>query len=196
MEEKTIQPEESLAIIQEMVQKTKQHYGDNSFYFILWGWLTFVAAMAHYLLLPVYSEKSAIVWLLMPLGAIISLLYSRRQTNTQLVKTHLETYIGSLWMALGMAMVVLCISTVILQTGALLPSFILLYAVGTFATGRFIQFKPLMIGGALCFIISAFSYFSEPREQLLFVALAVLLSYLIPGYALKYRSIQRVNERA
>lgn len=196
MEEKTIQPEESLAIIQEMVQKTKQHYGNNSFYFILWGWLTFVAALSHYLLLPVYFELSALVWLLMPFGAIVSLLYSRRQSRTQMVKTHLENYIGYLWMALGMAMVVLCISTVILQTGALLPSFILLYAVGTFATGCFIQFKPLMFGGSLCFLISAVSFFSESREQLLFVALAVLISYLIPGHALKYRSILRFDERA
>lgn len=66
-----------------------------------------------------------------------------------------------------------------------MPVFILLYALGTFITGRFIQFKPLIIGGAACFVISLFSFLLDGSEQLLMVALAILFSYLIPGHMLK-----------
>ena len=196
MEEKTINPSESLAIIQEMVQKTKQHYSDDSFYFILWGWLTFSAALAHYFLLPLFQENSALVWLLMPLGGIISLLHGVKQSRLKPVKTYLETYIGYLWKALGLAMVVLVVSTVMLQSGTLMPVFILLYAIGTFTTGCFIQFKLLIYGGVACFAISLLAFFSNPHSQLLLIAVAVLLSYLIPGHALKNNFKRRLNEGA
>lgn len=194
MEEKHISPSESLAIIQEMVEKTKQHYSDDSFYFILWGWLTFSAALGHYLLLPVLHEASALVWLLMPLGGIISLVYGMKQSREQKVKTHLETHIGYLWKALGLAMLVLVVSTVLIHNGTLLPVFILLYAIGTFTTGCFIEFKPLIIGGALCFALSLLSFFLKENAQLLMIALSVLVSYLIPGHALKNKFKRRMNE--
>lgn len=196
MEEKNINPAESLAIIQEMVEKTKQHYSDDSFYFILWGWLTFAAALSHYLLLPIVHEASALVWLLMPLGGIISMVYGRKQSREQKVKTHLETHIGYLWKALGLGMLVLVLSTVLKQNGTLLPVFILLYAIGTFTTGCLIEFKPLIIGGTVCFALSLLSFFLKENEQLLMIAMAVLISYLIPGHALKIKFKNRMNEGA
>jgi hypothetical protein len=196
MEEKIINPSESFAIIQEMVQKTKQQYSDDSFYFILWGWLTFSAALAHYLLLPIVQEQAALVWLLMPLGGLVSMVYGLRRSRTQKVKTHLETYIGYLWKALGLAMIVVVLSTVILQNGALMPVFILLYAIGTFTTGCFIQFKPLIYGGAVCFALSLLTFFLDPGFQLLMIAVAVLVSYLIPGHALKNKFKRHLNEGA
>lgn len=196
MEEKHISPTESIAIIQEMVEKTKQHFSDDSFYFILWGWLTFTAALSHYFLLPILQDASALVWLLMPVGGIISMLYGRKQSRTQPFKTHLETYIGYLWKTLGLAMLVLVVSTVIKQNGTLLPVFILLYAIGTFTTGCFIQFKPLIYGGAACFVLSWLAFFLDQTDQLLMIALAVLVSYLIPGHALKNKFKRRLNEGA
>ncbi len=196
MKEQHISPSESLTIIQEMVEKTKQHYSDDSFYFILWGWLTFTAAIAHYVLLPIYHSTAALVWLLMPLGGIISMVHGFKQSRQQKVKTYLETYIGIVWKTLGLAMLVVVLTTVFLQSGQLLPVFILLYAIGTFITGCFIQFKPLIYGGALCFVISLASFFQHEHTQLLLIALAVLVSYLIPGHALRNKFKNRVNEGA
>lgn len=192
MEEKEINAEESLFIIRNMIHKTKQHYSDNSFYFILWGWLTFVAALTHYLLMPYYEAASALAWTLMPLGAIVSVIYSFKQSKTQIVKTQLEEHIGYLWMGLGLALLVVVAGTIVLQSNGLMPIFILLYAIGTFTTGRFIRFVPLIAGGVICFVLSLCSFFMGAREQLLLVALAILLSYLIPGHILKlkYKTLQ------
>lgn len=196
MEEKEINAEESLKIIHHMIQKTKEHYSDNSFYFILWGWLTFIAALGHYLLLPFYGAASSLVWTLMPLGAIISILYGRKQSQGQNVKTQLEEHIAYLWTSLGLALLVIVISTVLLKSNSLMPVFILLYAIGTFTTGCFIQFKPLVYGGLMCFILSAIAFFVGAREQLLLVALAILISYLIPGHSLKSRYNKLKHEGA
>ena len=197
MEEKNIiNPEESLAIIQEMVLKTKSHYSDNSFYFILWGWLTFIASLAHYFLIPFYGASSSLVWLLMPIGGVISVVYGTKKSKGVKVRTHLETYIANLWTALGLGLIVLVTGTVLLKSGFLLPIFILLYAIGTFTTGSMIQFKPLIIGGIVCFAISLFSFFLSDKNQLLMIALAVLVSYLIPGHSLKNRFKQQTDERS
>lgn len=77
-----------------------------------------------------------------------------------------------------------------------MPVFILLYALGTFITGRFIQFKPLMLGGGSCFAISLVSFLLDGPEQLLMVALAILFSYLIPGHMLKNHQKTMGNEGA
>jgi hypothetical protein len=41
----TLSPEESLQVIRTMIEKAKTTVADNSFYFLLWGWLVFIAAL-------------------------------------------------------------------------------------------------------------------------------------------------------
>ena len=48
---KEMNPQESLQIISEMIQKTQDNIRDGSTYFLLWGWLTLFASLAHYILL-------------------------------------------------------------------------------------------------------------------------------------------------
>jgi peptidoglycan biosynthesis protein MviN/MurJ (putative lipid II flippase) len=50
-----------------------------------------------------------------------------------------------------------------------------------------IKFKPLIIGGISCFVITIISTFLEPDYQILMLALALATSYLIPGYLLRYK---------
>jgi len=42
--EENFSPEESLQFIQTMIDKAKDSVADKSFYFLLWGWLVFIAA--------------------------------------------------------------------------------------------------------------------------------------------------------
>ena len=65
------------------------------------------------------------------------------------------------------------------------PFLILLYGIGTFITGRIIQFKPLIFGGLACFMLCVLITYVEGPEKLLILALSVLLSYIIPGILLK-----------
>jgi predicted PurR-regulated permease PerM len=65
------------------------------------------------------------------------------------------------------------------------PFFILMYGLGTFVSGRLLQFKPLMIGGILNWILACVAVFFSFDYQMLFAAAAILSSYLIPGYLIK-----------
>ena len=66
-----------------------------------------------------------------------------------------------------------------------MPTIILLYAIGTFVTGKIIDFKPLVIGGSICFLLSIVIAFIKDENQLLIIATAILISYIIPGFLLK-----------
>ena len=50
MTEEKFSPQESLRLIQSMIDKTKQDISDNSIYFLVWGWITFVACAGQFVL--------------------------------------------------------------------------------------------------------------------------------------------------
>ncbi len=188
MEEKVIDPAESLDIIQDMISKAQKNYSIDSFYYIMWGWLTFSAAMLSYFLMPVLHEKTGIVWLLMPLGGIISFVYGSKQAKHQKVKTYIESHVNQVWLTLGIALICVVIAIFMQINFKILPAFILLYGIGIFCTGRIIKFMPMIIGGALCFplfLISSYFSATDFSFQYLILAFAVLVSYIIPGHILK-----------
>ena len=191
MEEKEINPAESLEIMQSMILKAQKNYSVDSFYYIMWGWLTFTAATLSYFLAPVLEEKTGLVWLLMPLGGVASYIYGAKQSKKQKVKTHIETHVQQVWVTLGIAFIFLIIAIFLKINFEVLPTFILLYGIGIFCTGRIIKFIPMMVGGLLCFplflICSKFSILDESMQmfQFLILAFAILVSYIIPGHLLK-----------
>jgi hypothetical protein len=68
------------------------------------------------------------------------------------------------------------------------PFFILLYGLGTFISGSIIQFRPLVVGGIIAFILAIVSVFAPYDYQVLFAAGAILFSYIIPAYLLRYKN--------
>ena len=53
--------------------------------------------------------------------------------------------------------------------------------------GVIIKFKPLLIGGICCWLLSIMSMFVMYEFQLLLLAPAVIAAWLIPGYLLQQK---------
>lgn len=185
MEERDINPAESLNIIQNMVNRTQRQYSDDSFYYIMWGWLALGAALAHFILLKMNIEQAPMVWLLMPVGGIVSIIYGAKQSKKEKIKTYVSTYMGYLWGAMGIAMAVTLSMMFKLGVENTYPILILIYGIGTFVSGGLLSFRPLIIGGVICFLLSVAAFFVPFQIQLLFIAAAMLVSYIIPGHLLK-----------
>lgn len=185
MEERDINPSESLSIIQSMVNKTQRQFSDDSFHYIMWGWLVLTASIIHFILLQMHVMQAPVVWLLMPVGGIVSLVYGAKQSKKEKIKTYVNTYMGYLWGAMGIAMMVVLGMGVKLGAENVYPIMILIYGIGTFVSGGLLSFKPLIIGGIICFVLSVVSFFMVFQYQLLFIATAMLVSYIIPGHLLK-----------
>jgi hypothetical protein len=185
MEERDINPTESLNIIQSMVSKTQRQYSDDSFYYIMWGWLALGAALGHFILLKMNIEQAPVVWFLMPVGGIVSMIYGAKQSKKEKIKTYVSTYMGYLWGAMGIAMAVTLSMMFKLGVENTYPILILIYGIGTFVSGGLLSFRPLIIGGIICFLLSVGAFFVSFQIQLLFIAGAMLVSYIIPGHLLK-----------
>jgi len=193
MEEKNITEQESLAIIQQMISKSKKQLTDRSKYFMIWGFAVFICAIIQYFLLINLQTNTQRVWLSMPILAVLQLFMSIQDRKREKVTTHNTAAIGSLWLALGVGFFVLAFLSFRVSL-PMFPLLILFYGIGTFITGRIIQFKPLIYGGAICFLLSILITYIDGPEQLLVLAFSVLVSYIIPGILLKREFNQQQKE--
>lgn len=185
-QEKPINEKESLLIIEQMITSVKKDIKDDGFYFLLWGWLVFIAAIIHYVLLAINFKHHYIAWpVLMPLGGIIHLFYAIRQEKKVKVKTYVDDFLSYLWGAFLISLLILLGFMPYISYEKAYPLIIMLYGIGTFVTGGALRFPPLIIGGIVCWIITIGAFFVKFDFQLLLLAMAILISYIIPGHILK-----------
>jgi len=178
---------ESWQLIQQMIKTAKQDVRDDGFYFLLWGWLVLIASLSHYILEVMVGVKYAYsVWALMLIGIIATVYHSVQYHKKQRVRTYVERFIMNFWLALFIAIMIVLVGAAF-KTGYQIayPNIILIYGVGIFVSGSIFRFKPLIIGGIGSWIIAIIAFFVSFHIQLLLMALATLIGYLIPGYILK-----------
>jgi len=179
-------PEQSLHLIQSMIEKAKQDLANNSFYLLLWGWLIFIAALLNFGLMKFTRfEQPYLVWNLVWIGAIASIIKGKKDSK----KIAVKTFVGETMKFFG-------ISQAILYTGLAFffgkydlwnisfPLYILVYAVTCFFMGAIMQFPLLKLTGLLCLPIMVVGVYVSFDWQLLLIALAILISYVIPGHVL------------
>lgn len=195
MQEEKFSPEESLRLIQSMISKTKQDMSDNSIYFLVWGWLTFIACTGQFVLKHIYKyEKHYIVWAVIIIGILFSIYQGRKDEKTMKAKTYVDESIKHLWAGMAISFFVLGMILTKLGWGtSIFPFYIMLYGLGTFVSGSIIQFRPLLIGGLIAWALAIGATFASYDYQMLFGAAAILISYIIPAYMLRTRNKQFIT---
>ncbi len=184
--EKEFTAQESLQLIQAMINKTKLQVAGNTSHFLIWGWLAFIICIAQYILLAwMHNEHHYYVWIFIWIGVFFEIRNAIRYKKKVKVHTYIGDSMKHLWTGLGITFSVTAIVCVTSHWINCLPLFIILYAVGTFVSGCFLQFTPLKIGGVLCWIIAIIAANFSYDLQILFTALALLVSYIIPGHLLR-----------
>src|ERR1700730_13077803 len=94
-------PEESLRVIQSMIDQVKSTVADKSFLFLLWGWLVFIGAIGQYILkVIVRTDLHPVVWNIMFIGFIVTGVYVSRQ-RTRLVRMYVDDGLRNIWMVIG-----------------------------------------------------------------------------------------------
>jgi hypothetical protein len=191
MENKELNPSESIAIIHEMIANAKNKLADDGFLYIFWGWLVMAAALINYFSVIAGSHYGYYVWpVLMPLGAIVSIIYGIRQKKKENVKTYIDTYLTYLWIAFIIALVMTLAFMPLHGVKTTYFFLMVLYGIATLISGGLLQFRPLVIGSLFSFLFAILSVFAGENEQFLCIAAALLFSYIIPGHLLrnKFRS--------
>jgi len=182
-------PQDSLQFIESMINKAQNRFNENGHLYLLWGWVIFACSVLHFILSYWNISKNAqYVWFLTWGALIYQTIYIARKKKRVRVKTYTDEMIGYVWFVFIMLMVL--IGFITSKAGAwniMYPLFLVLYGVPTFLIGVFIKFAPLQIGAASCWILALASTFVPYQFQVLFISLAVISAWVIPGYLLRSR---------
>lgn len=190
MEEKDISPQESLALINDMIGRARKRFTDNSVFFLMWGWIVMFASLAHYVILEHTSfDKPYIGWWLTVPGFIASMIIGARRSKKAVVRGYTSDVYAWLWFMLGMSIFVMVFHGEKLGW-YIVPLTMLMASVGTVVSGAMMKFRPLQIGGALFFGFSIFAFQVNEPLQMLLMAVSVLIGYLIPGYIMRRKAHQ------
>ena len=188
--DKTLTAEESIALIQQMINKTKSSMRDNSFYFLLWGWLSVIASTGNFIVLKFgLNPYFHFFWFIIPVvGMPVSIWHGYKNP---FVKTHIGDFISGIWSGIGIACFVI-IALIFINGRQDLPiiqMFLLIMGIGVFVTGRIIKDIPLIIGSVIFWLgAMACSLFKSESAQLLIYSFSFTVGYIIPGYITKYKN--------
>ena len=184
--EKDFSPQESLQLIRSMIETTKHSISDKSHYFLLWGWAVFIGSMLqYYLKVVIHYPQHYYAWYITPVALVIFFILLRRDNKKEKVKTFINDASKYLWTAIGFSFLALGFIFSKMGWQYCYPIYILLYGIGTYVSGSLIKFRPLIIGGLLCFPIAIVTAYVDFDSQIIMLAIAVLISYIIPGHLLK-----------
>ena len=187
-EVKDFNPEESLALIRSMIETTKASIKDSSHYFLLWGWATIIGCIVQFVLKNVVHYKHHYyAWSVTIVALVIHFVFISRDRKTDQVKTYIGQANSYLWIAIGFSFFVLAFIFSRIGWQYSFPFYILFYGLGTSVSGALLQFKPMVLGGASCFVFAAVAAYIPYDLQILLTALAILVSYIIPGHLLRLR---------
>jgi hypothetical protein len=188
-------PAESLQIIQTMIDKTKNSVADKSFYFLLWGWLVFIGAILQFVLkVFVGTEKHPMAWNIMFIGIILSLFRRARKKDIR-VKTYVDEGLETIWTCIGIIQILIVF--IFMRRGGwenCYTIFILAYSIGCFLTGRLLKFPTLVWGAIACWGLAILSTFASYDMNILLLAAAILISYIIPGHLLRRDYIKTITK--
>lgn len=184
-EEKDLSPQESLQLITDAIRRTKENIKENSFPFLLWGWLIAIASFSFFLL----HQYTSFQYYFLPFpilaiaGVIANIIYYKHR-NTSSTITHLTNFLSKMWIALGISFFAVVFINVS-KNHVPFTYTLLIAAIGTLASGLVMRFNPLVIGGILFFIASIASVYVADEYKVLLHGVAIVFGYLIPGYLLK-----------
>lgn len=190
MEDQTMTGQESLALIESMINKAKNHFSENGYFYLVWGWVVLFCSLFHYFIgFRLGYESASTVWVLTWLAIIYQVVYMVRKKKKERVKTYTEDIIGYIWIVFALAlMITLVIIRQLPNNGfytVLNPLILALYGIPTFLCGMILRFNPLKVGGIGCWVLAMIAAFTNPLHHLLFIAVAMVIAWIIPGYLLR-----------
>jgi beta-lactamase regulating signal transducer with metallopeptidase domain len=183
--DKDFSPQESLLLIRSMIETTRHSISDHSHYYLLWGWAVMIGCIVQYLLMSVFKyPHHYYAWFITLLALVIQIFFIIKDKKKERVKTFINEANSQLWMIIGFSFIALFFIFGKMGWMYCFPIYILLYGIGTSVSGSLIKFKPLIIGGIANIALSIITVYLRYDLQILMTALAILISYIIPGHLL------------
>ncbi len=189
-------PQESLQLIEGMIKKAQNRFAENGHLYLLWGWVVFACSILQFVLLHFFNyQQHYQVWMMTWLVAIYQIIYLRKNKKQQVAKTYYDEIVSYLWITFAVLFFLIgfIIGRLVQSTNnfymPITPILLALYGMPVFLSGIILRFKPLIIGGIGCWVLSLLASILAPVIAydyiLLFVPAAMLIAWIIPGYLMR-----------
>lgn len=206
MEEKRMTESESLALITEMISRTKERYIGDGNIMLMWGYLTVAVGVLVWVLLNATGNLNwNLCWLLIPLiGGIASPIMSRRHKAKCGVKSYSDRVSSHIWFVVIIYAIVAMLFNLgfgilaHIATGAVMLIFALVIVpFAEVVQGIIVKEKSLIIGGAVGLFIGIFTLCCIVGDVAIKVnwfmplfIVAFICMMIVPGHIINYKTRQ------
>jgi hypothetical protein len=200
MENKTINEQESMRIISQMISNTQDKMEEKSGdVFLIFGYTTIAVSIAIWYLTSITGEYNwQFLWFSLPvIGFTLKALNDRRKKNRSngYIVTYIDTIISKIWTIFGITALLISIPPFFLRGEfPILFCVILIMGMGTALTGMVTKFTPGIVGGLVAMICSYLCFFYHGLDSILVFALIFIPMMIVPGHILNYRSRNKVTK--
>jgi len=191
MNEENFDPKQSLLLIESMINRAKDRFAEDGSMYLLWGWVVFVCSLTQFVLLHFYKYPyHYVVWFASWIIVIYQVVYIRKKIRHRRVRTYTGYILGYVWLTFVIVIFLLAFLIGRLTEGDyyihITPILLTIYGIPIFLSGIILRFKPLVVGGIGCWVLSIAAMLIDNYDyQFLLIPLAMIIAWIIPGYLLR-----------
>ena len=190
MEQQELSTRDSLQLIESMINKAQNRFSENGHLYLLWGWVVLICSITSFVTIYFYGSGKMImyVWMLTIPTVIYQMIYLARVKKNTAVRTYTDEINSYVWLVF--VIMGFLVGIIIGRSGQpqlFNPLILMLYGMPTFLSGVILKFKPLRIGAISCWVLALVSVLIPYRFSFLLLGLAVITTWIVPGYLLRSR---------
>lgn len=182
--EENFSEKESLKLIAEMMGKVKRSYVTKGTASIVWGILIVTCSLFTWAEAVYKFNVGFDIWLLLILALLIQIYFSIKERRSKKFVSHDEQTMTYVWTTFGICIFILSFYNSRFGGSNSATLVMMLYGIPTFITGGVFKFRPMILGGLICWIITVLSVFTSFATDMLLMASCGLFAWLIPGIIL------------
>ncbi len=189
MKEKELSVNESINLIESMINMARNRFGEKGHMFLVWGWVILICSIMSFISLHYFQDYRLFpIWLLACITIVYHFIYICKQRKNDIAITYTDEINRNLWVVFIIIGGVLEI--ILTKTGnqnLINTVLLVVYGIPTFLSGVILRFFPLKLGAVACCILAYISTLTPYKFSFLLLSAAIIAACLIPGYLLSLR---------
>lgn len=192
--QQNLSEQESLQLITEMIGRAKSSYHSNGTSAIMWGLVIFFCSLFNFLEIQFGFRTPFDIWWLMWLAVLPQLIFIFKNRGQKKFVSYEETAMTYVWWAFAACILMMMCYSHYYKPEHSESLYLLLFGIPTFITGGACRFRPMVLGGVVCWALFLLSLYTDFKVNMLLMALAALFAWLIPGLILRARKSSAITE--
>lgn len=187
--------QESLHLINEMIGKARRSYTSKGIASIVWGLLIMSCGLMEWAEKNYKFTIGFDIWLLLMAALIPQIYFGIKERRSRDFVGHDEQALLYVWTAYSICIFITCFYSSKFSNDSSASLIMMLFGLPTFIAGGILKFKPMILGGIICWGLSIISVFTSFSTDMLLMAACGLFAWVIPGAILwtRYKKQQLSN---